>query len=198
MDFLKTVMVDKKIGATIRRVEDLNEAVHHPNIGTIFLLGADINVLPSIIKKIHADNKVLLVHLDMLEGIGKDRAGIHLLARMGLRGLVTTKPNLVKFAKEEGMVVIQRLFVLDSESVKTGIKMASTVKPNAVEILPATVPGYVIQDMKDSLRIPILGGGLLRTEEDVRHVLAKGIDAVSTSLRHLWDMDFNNSLENED
>lgn len=191
MDFLKTVMLEKKIGATIRRVEDLNEAIHHPNIGTIFFLGADINILPSMVKKVHAANKVLLVHLDMLEGAGKDRAGIHLLARMGLRGLVTTKPNLVKFASDEGMVVIQRLFVLDSESVKTGIKMASAVKPNAVEILPATVPHFVIQDMKDALGIPVLGGGLLRTEEDVRLALSKGIDAVSTSLRHLWNMNFN-------
>ena len=190
MDFIKTVMLEKKIGATIRRVEDLNEAIHHPKIGTIFLLGADINILPSIIKKVHADQKVLLVHLDMLEGAGKDKAGIHLLARMGLHGLVTTKPNLVKYASEEGMAVIQRLFVLDSESVKTGIKMASAVKPNAVEILPATVPRFVIQDMKDSLGIPVLGGGLLRTEEDVRLALSKGIDAVSTSLRHLWDMNF--------
>ena len=189
MDFLKNVMLQKKIGATVRRVEDLNEAIHHPNIGTIFLLGADINILPSIVKRVHADNKVLLVHLDMLEGAGKDRAGIHLLARMGLRGLVTTKPNLVKFGREEGLVVIQRLFVLDSESIKTGIRIALNVKPNAVEILPATVPEFVIKDLKAALGIPVLGGGLLRTEEDVELALSKGIDAVSTSLRHLWDMD---------
>lgn len=190
MSFLKTMMFDKKIGATIRRVEDLSEAINHPNISTIFLLGSEINLIPSIVKKIHAENKSLLVHLDMLEGAGKDKAGIHLLARMGLRGLVTTKPNLVKFAKEEGMVVIQRMFILDSESVKTGIKMASSVKPDAVEILPATVPRFVIQEIKDALRIPVLGGGLLRTEEDVRLALSKGIDAVSTSLRHLWEIKF--------
>ncbi|MGC7871802.1 glycerol-3-phosphate responsive antiterminator [Desulfosporosinus sp. SYSU MS00001] len=190
MDFLSTVMQGKKVGATIRRVEDLSEAMLHPNIGAVFLLGANINLLPSIVKKVHGDNKVLMVHLDMLEGAGKDKAGIHLLARMGLRGIVTTKPNLVKYALDEGMVVIQRLFVLDSESVKTGIKMAAAVKPNAVEILPATIPSFVIQEMKDSLGIPVLGGGLLRTEEDVRTALAKGIDAVSTSLRHLWDINF--------
>ena len=190
MDFLKDVMLEKKIGATIRRVEDLKEAIQHPNIGTIFLLGADINRLPAIIKRVHADNKILLVHLDMLEGVGKDKAGMHLLARMGLRGIVTTKPNLVKFGIAEGMVVIQRLFALDSESVKTGIRMASAVKPNAVEILPAIVPHFVIQDMKKALGVPVLAGGLLRTEEDVRLALSKGIDAVSTSLRHLWNINF--------
>lgn len=190
MDFLKNVMLEKKIGATIRRVEDLNEAIHHPNIGTIFLLGSDINRLPPIIKRVHAANKVLLVHLDMLEGVGKDKAGMHLLARMGLRGVVTTKPNLVRFGIAEGMVVIQRVFALDSESVKTGIRMASTVKPNAVEILPAIVPHFVVEDMKKALGLPVLGGGLLRTEEDVKLALSKGIDGISTSLSHLWNMKF--------
>lgn len=189
MDFLQTSMLGKKIGATIRRMDDMNEAIHHPNISTIFLLGTDINLLPSIVKKVLHAKKVLLVHIDMIEGLGKDRAGIHLLARMGVPGIVTTKANLVKCAREEGILVIQRLFILDSESVKTGIKVASVVKPDAVEILPATVPRFVIQDMK-TLGIPILGGGLLRTEEDVKVAFSKGIDAVSTSLRHLWNLRF--------
>lgn len=188
MVFLKDAMLGKKVGATIRRVEDLNEAINHPNIKTIFLLGVDINILPSIVKRVRHVNKVLLVHIDMIDGVGKDRAGIHLLARMGVSGIVTTKANLVKYAREEGIVVIQRLFILDSESVKTGIKVASVVKPDAVEILPATVPHFVIQEMKKTLNIPILGGGLLRNEEDVKVAISKGIDAVSTSLRHLWNL----------
>lgn len=190
MVFLENAMLGRKIGATIRRVEDMNEAILHPNIGTIFLLGTDINLLPSIVKRVLHANKVLLVHIDMIEGLGKDRAGIHLLARMGVPGIVTTKANLVKCAREEGIVVIQRLFILDSESVKTGIKVASVVKPDAVEILPATVPHFVIQDMKKTLDIPILGGGLLKTEEDIKVAFSKGIDAVSTSLRHLWNLKF--------
>ncbi len=190
MNFLEQVMKGKKIGATIRRVEDLEEGLCHPKVATIFLLSADINFLPSIIKRVNTANKVLLVHVDLLEGIGKDRAGMHLLARMGVVGVVTTKSNMVKLAHDEGMVVVQRLFIVDSESVKTGIKVASSVKPDAVEVLPATIPKYVIQDMKKVLGLPVLGGGLLKTEDDVKLALSKGIDAISTSLRGLWNLNF--------
>lgn len=190
MGFLEKIMVGKKIGGAIRRTEDLEEAVRHPNISTIFLLGGDINVLPAMVKKVRNVNKVLLVHIDLLEGVGKDRAGIHLLKRMGVPGVVTTKSKLVRFAIDEQLWVVQRLFIVDSESVKTATRIAGNVKPSAVEILPATVPRYVVSEMKKALGIPVLGGGLLKTEADVKEALDKKIDAISTSLRHLWDIKY--------
>ncbi|MDO7787619.1 glycerol-3-phosphate responsive antiterminator [Desulforamulus aquiferis] len=188
MEFLTKVMAGRKIGAAIRRVEDIQEAIGHRNINSIFLLGGDINYLPTIIKRVTAAKKVLLAHIDLVEGIGKDRAGLHLLKRMGLQGVVTTKSNLAKAAKEEELIVVQRLFIVDSESIKTAIRVADNIKPHAVEVLPATIPEYVIRDMKKSLGLPVLGGGLLKTESDVQEALEKGIDAITTSLRHLWNI----------
>jgi len=190
MELLKKLIAGKKIGAAIRRAEDLEEAVRHPNISSIFLLGGDINLLPAMVKKVRAADKVLLVDIDLLEGIGKDRAGVCLLTRMGVPGIVTTKSNLVKYAKDEGIMVVQRLFMVDSESLKTAIRVAGNVRPIAVEILPATVPQFVIEDLKKALGLPVLGGGLLKTEADVKEALSKGIDAISTSLRHLWNIKF--------
>ncbi|MEW6698456.1 MAG: glycerol-3-phosphate responsive antiterminator [Bacillota bacterium] len=188
MNFLTKVLADRSVAAAIRRVEDLEEAVRHPNIHAVFLLGGNINYLPTMIKRVREADKVLLAHLDLVEGIGKDRAGIHLIKRMGVQGIVTTKSNLAKFAKEEGLWVVQRLFIVDSESVKTAIRVAENIKPHAVEVLPATIPRYVIEEMKKSLDLPILGGGLLKTEEDVKEALGKGIDAITTSLRYLWNI----------
>ena len=188
MDFMASIMGGTKIGAAIRRVEDLEEAVRHPGIKTIFLLGGDINYLPGLVKKITGAGKVILVHVDLMDGIGKDRAGIRLIARMGVSGIVTTKSSLVKHARNESICAIQRLFIMDSESIKTAIRVAGSVMPAAVEILPATVPKYVIDEMKKALGLPVLGGGLLRTQSDVREALAKGMDAVSSSLRELWNI----------
>ena len=188
MDFREKVMAGGKIGAAIRRLEDMEEAVRHQKIRTIFLLSGDINKLPSIVNRVNKAGKIFLVHIDLVEGIGKDAAGVHLLKRMGVAGVVTTKSNLVKFAKDEGLFVIQRLFLVDSESLKTGIRVAGNVKPSAVEILPATVPAYVVSDIKKALDLPILGGGLLKTKEDVAEALEKGIDFISTSRRDLWEI----------
>ncbi|MTV50200.1 glycerol-3-phosphate responsive antiterminator [Heliobacillus mobilis] len=186
MDFLQEVMKGKRVGGAIRRLEDLEEVLRHPNIQTIFLLGSDINHVPTVVKRVKAVDKILLVHIDLIEGVGKDKAGIHLLKRMGIHGVVTTKSNLAKFAIEEGLWVVQRIFIVDSESLKTAIRVAGDVRPNAVEIMPATVPQFVIDDLKKSLGLPVLAGGLLKTEESLKEALGKGIDAVSTSLRHLW------------
>ena len=188
MDFLTNVMGQSHFEAAIRRVEDLEEAIRHPSVHAIFLLGGDINYLPGMIKKVRASKKMLLTHIDLVEGIGKDRAGLHLIKRMGVQGIVTTKSNLARFAKEEELWVVQRLFIVDSESVKTAVRVAENIKPHAVEVLPATIPQYVIQDMKRSLDLPILGGGLLKTEADVKEALSKCIDAITTSLRHLWNV----------
>lgn len=188
MGLLKKLMAGKNIGAAIRRTEDLEEAVRHPNISSIFLLGGDINFLPAMVKKVRAADKALLVHIDLMEGVGKDRAGICMVSRMGVNGIVTTKSNLVKCAMDEGIMVIQRLFMVDSESLKTAIKVAVNAKPMAVEILPATVPQYVIEEIKKAIGLPVLGGGLLKTEADVKEAFSKGIDAISTSRRQLWNV----------
>jgi glycerol uptake operon antiterminator len=187
MDFMEKIMAGSRIGAAIRRMEDLEEALRHPNLKTIFLLGGDINYLPNVVKRTGAAGKKLLVHVDLMEGVGRDRAGMRLIARMGVHGMVTTKSSLVKHAGNEGICAIQRLFIMDSESIKTAVRVAGSVRPAAVEILPATVPGYVIEEMK-TLGLPVLGGGLLKTGSDVREALAKGMDAISTSLRDLWNI----------
>lgn len=58
MELLKNLAAGKKIGAAIRRAEDLEEVIRHSNIGSIFLLGGDINLLPAMVKRVRAAEKV--------------------------------------------------------------------------------------------------------------------------------------------
>ncbi|AEG60400.1 glycerol-3-phosphate responsive antiterminator [Desulforamulus ruminis] len=185
---MEELLFSKKIVACIRKLKDLPEALAHKNIDAIIALNGDINYLPSLIKRSREAGKLLLVHIDLFEGVGKDRPGLHFLTRLGLRGIVTTKSHLIKIGKEEGLLTVQRIFVVDSESLKTAIKVARQVQPHAIEVLPSSVPGYVISELQESLAIPILAGGLVKTEEDVHEALDKGISAISTSLRDLWNL----------
>ena len=59
-------------------------------------------------------------------------------------------------------------------------------KPDAVEILPASVPKSIIDELYRETSLPILAGGLMNTMEDVQHALDNGIHAVSTSKKELW------------
>lgn len=169
-----------------RTPADLSHALDHTAAPAVILLFGDINTLPGLLAEAKRRGKRLIVHLDLLDGIGKDRAGVKCLARLGVTALITTKQQLVKTARDEGMIVVQRLFIMDTEALRTGIKVVSQAKPDAVEVLPAAVPAWVFREIAGQTGLPLLAGGLAATRADVEAALAGGVAAVSTSNRDLW------------
>lgn len=170
-----------------RSMEDFKVALSHTVSPSVVLLFGNINTLPSLISQANEHKKRIVLHLDLFDGIGKDKAGIKYLARSGIHAIITTKPHLCRFAREEGMIVVQRLFLMDSASLCTGLHLVHNFKPDAIEILPGSVPASVVQELVKETGLPILAGGLIRTKEDVDHAIKGGISAVSTSRRDLWD-----------
>lgn len=169
-----------------RSKEDFQHAVLQTAAPAVILLFGDINELPWLVRQSQPNKKRLILHIDLFEGIGKDKSGIKFLARAGITALITTKPHLGKIAREEGMIVVQRLFLMDSEALRTGVNMMRGFRPDAVEILPALSPPAVIKELTQEFDIPVLAGGLVRTPEDVAAAIRNGVYAVSTSRRELW------------
>lgn len=132
--------------------------------------------------------KYLLAHVDLIEGVGKDEAGMRYLKRLGLEGVVSVKWQLLRYAKENKLLTVQRLFLVDSEAIRTGLKVIKKLTPDAIEILPATVPKFAIDEFHKVTDLCILGGGLLRTEADVHTALSNGLTAVTASRRNLWKL----------
>ncbi|HEY3425018.1 MAG TPA: glycerol-3-phosphate responsive antiterminator [Negativicutes bacterium] len=172
----------------LRTVEDFKVAMTSNISPSVVLLFGDINILPELLAQAKQSQKRILLHLDLFEGIGKDKAGIKYLARMGITAIITTKTHLAKLARAEGMIVIQRLFIMDSESIKTAINMVRSFKPDAIEILPASVPGWVVESLNRELGLPILAGGLIHDSTEVQETLQKGVAVVTTNRRELWNM----------
>lgn len=73
-------------------------------------------------------------------------------------GIITTKPNLVQPAKDLGLCIVQRLFILDSQSVKTGLKMMQSNHTDFIEVMPGIIP-KIIPEIKRHSRIPKLPAG---------------------------------------
>jgi glycerol uptake operon antiterminator len=169
-----------------RTYDDLAHALARTAAPGIILLFGDINSLPGLLAEAKKHGKRLIVHLDLLDGVGKDRAGLKCLARLGVTAIITTKQQLVKTARDEGMIVVQRLFIVDSEALRTAVKILAQAKPDAVEILPASVPPWVFRDIISHSGLPLLAGGLVATRADVDAAIAAGVSAVSTSNRDLW------------
>jgi glycerol uptake operon antiterminator len=186
LDVLK-YLANGPVIPSVRSMEDFKVALTHTVSPSVVLLFGDINTLPTLISQANEHKKRIVLHLDLFDGIGKDKAGIKFLARLGIHAIITTKSHLCRFARDEGMIVVQRLFLMDSDSLRTGLNLVRNFKPDAIEILPGSVPASAVQKLVRETGLPILAGGLICTKEDVNSAIERGISAVSTSRRDLWD-----------
>ena len=127
----------KPVVAGLRRSADVERAIRH-GVEVLFILGEDIFALRESVTKAHGRERLILAHVDLIKGIGRDEAGVRFLARdLQVDGIVTTRGNLIGPAKREGLIAVQRLFVLDSESLEAGLPAVERAAPETARILTA-------------------------------------------------------------
>ncbi|HUJ69945.1 MAG TPA: glycerol-3-phosphate responsive antiterminator [Syntrophorhabdales bacterium] len=190
MDWMTTLRENPVIAA-FRSVESVR--LHDLNqVRVIFVLGGTIFDLPRLVEEAKESGKLLFVDIDLLKGIGKDAPGVRFLAKEShVDGIITTRSNLVKSAQKEGLVAVQRLFVLDSESLVGGLGVVEKSAPDAVEVLPGLILPKITQRIRMATTIPIIAGGLITEEHEVRRILDAGALGISTTSSRLFAMAVN-------
>ena len=165
--------------------ERFKEALESPG-EVIFLLGGNLLTLARRINAAHEKGKFIFIHLDLTEGVGKDRAGVEFLARSGADGIISTKTGLIRIANEMGLTTVQRFFVYDSHGVGSINETLASSRPDIIEIMPGTV-GKVIKSFSGR-GTPLIAGGLIETKQEATEALSLGALAVSTGKNELWYM----------
>lgn len=150
----------------------------------IFYLSADLLTVEQRVRQAHEAGKYVMVHMDLAEGIGKDRTGIRYLAGCGVDGMISTRGQLIRLAKEQGLVTVQRFFALDSKGMESIEEMLRNTSPHLMEIMPGVI-GKAIRRFT-RCGIPVIAGGLIQTKCEVTEALGSGATAVSTGQKDLW------------
>jgi glycerol uptake operon antiterminator len=115
-----------------------------------------------------------------------DEYGIeYLINNVKVDGIVSTRVNVISLAKKHNVIGIQRLFALDSHVLEHNVRISRKIRPDYIEVLPGIIPG-IMEEIHEKTGIPLIAGGLIRTEEDIRSALNNGASAVTTSNRELW------------
>lgn len=160
-----------------------SDALESPS-EVIFLLGCDVLTVADKINSTHDKGKYIFVHIDLCDGIGKDKSGIRFLANLGVDGIISTKSNLIKYAKEQGLLTVQRFFAYDSHGIE-GIGEVSLINaPDFIEIMPGVIGKITKRFSK--IGIPLISGGLIETKTEVTDALKSGAFAISTGKHELW------------
>ncbi|MDF2841204.1 MAG: glycerol-3-phosphate responsive antiterminator, GlpP [Clostridia bacterium] len=173
--------------AAVQNVEDLEIAIKS-QVSTIFLLCADIFNAKSLVDRIKSADKNAFIHIDFLEGLGKDAKAIdYIIKVIEPDGVISTKSSHIKIAREKGMFTIQRFFLIDNKSYEMTTKSVKTIIPDMIEIMPGVMPG-VIQRITNQLTIPVIAGGLISSKQDIMEVLKAGAIGASTGKKPLWEL----------
>ncbi len=180
-----SVFGKRKVCAAVRTRDEFEKALRS-KVDVIFLLYSNILTIENYVKKAHEADKIIFIHMDFAEGIGKDRVGLQFIKNMGVDGILTTRTNLIRPAKDLGLVTIQRFFIVDSHSVDTAVESIRIAKPDIVEIMPGVV-SKKIKEFSQKVSTNILAGGLVEFPEDVDAAIEAGATAVSTADEFLWD-----------
>ena len=177
--------------AAVKNDAGLQAAVEMGEIQMIFVLYGDVCTIPEILERIKAAGKKAMVHIDLIAGLSAKEISVEFIARQTRAdGIITTKPALVRRAKELGIFAVLRFFVIDSLALKNieNLEMqCGTSRPDFIEVLPGVMPKVLGRIAKVS-RIPMIAGGLITEKEDVIAALSVGAIAVSSTNQDVWKL----------
>jgi glycerol-3-phosphate responsive antiterminator len=184
---LSDILADSPVIAAVKDEKGLTKALLS-ECSMIFILYGNICNISDIVEKVDRASKIAIVHADLVNGLSmKEIAVDYIRNNTKAQGIISTKPLLVKRAKELDLIAIQRTFVIDSIAYNNMMKQIKEYEPDAVEILPGVMPS-VTADVREAVDLPIIASGLLRSKKDVVAALDAGADAVSTTAEYLWSV----------
>ncbi|MGN1400029.1 MAG: glycerol-3-phosphate responsive antiterminator [Bacillus sp. (in: firmicutes)] len=181
-------MVDSQMIASIKKPADIEKAINS-DANIAFLLTGNLINMHHYLDKLQSAHMHVFIHLDFIDGLSNTKSAVSYIAKVWKpTGIISTKSNLIKFAKEEGLMAIQRIFLIDFGAIQKGIEMTSSCKPDAVEVLPGLMP-KVIDKLTKQIPLPIIAGGLISEKAEVLAALEAGALAVSSGNSEMWHLD---------
>ncbi|MGN0157901.1 MAG: glycerol-3-phosphate responsive antiterminator [Brotaphodocola sp.] len=174
--------------AAIKDMEGLEKSCQVPDIKVIFILFGDICNINDIVKRIRSAGKLAIVHIDLITGLSSKEITVDFIKyHTGADGIISTKPSMIRRAKEVGMYTVMRFFLLDSISLDSLAKQLAVVKPDFIEILPGVMP-KIIRKVCRQVKTQVIAGGLITDREDIMTALDAGAIAVSSTNQNVWEM----------
>lgn len=172
------------------RREEAFSRVLASRAGVVLISSGTIFNLEEYSRELRRHGKLVLVHIDLIGGLGRDQAAVRFLKEKAqVHGVVTPNSQLIITGRKEGLLTVHRVFAHDSPSIETGIRVLKQSKPDFIEVLPGVALPRVVDYLREHFQQPLIAAGLVKTAEDVWRILQAGAVAVDTSAENLWNLD---------
>lgn len=181
MDFTKQTIVP-----VIGNMKDV-DSIMTSNYEYYAVLNAHISRLKPIFKLASQYGKKILIDIDLIKGLKADEfATEYICQEFKPYGIISTKPAVIERAKQKGAVTIQRIFLLDTNSMEKSSKLIQRTDPDFLELLPGLVPKLIKQFCQQTEK-QIIASGFIETVEEVEQAINAGAITITTSSKNLWE-----------
>ena len=178
-------LLDFPVIAAGKNREGLERAIQSP-CSVIFVLFGDLCSIGELTESVHSAGKLAILHLDLIDGLANREISVRFLKEnTPADGIISTKAQLVRYARELGLITVQRVFLLDSLSLENAGKYMTSETADFIEILPGVMP-KILRRCVHKAATPVIAGGMVSDKEDVVSALGAGAVAVSTTRESLW------------
>lgn len=182
---IREIFLDSPIIAAIKDDQLLEKAISS-DCDVVFILYGTICNIDKIVNKVKECGKIAIVHVDLIQGLNNRDVGVDFIKEHTTAdGIISTKQNLVRRAKELNMIAGERSFIVDSMALSTIKNHINTLQPDFLEIMPALVTKIITQ-INSITRVPVVAGGLICDKSDIISALNAGAQAISTTKADLW------------
>lgn len=183
---IPSVLERSRIIPAVRGPEYMEAALKSPSIIVWLLYGTPLT-LPAIVRQVRSAGKLPIANLDLLTGFAQDADGIELLATEGIAGVVSTRQSVLRSARAQGIIAVQRTFIVDSIAVGNISRALQHFLPDAVELLPAAAVPLCISTLRAAQpQLPVIATGLVTNMRQVDDQLRCGVSSVASSDVSLW------------
>lgn len=176
---------DKSLIPAARTVKQFDQVVKS-DYEYIVLLEVHLSHLRALKQEADRYGKKLIIHADLVHGLKTDNfAADYLCNDISPAGIISTRSNMILKAKSRGIIAIQRVFLIDTIALEKSYTLIKQTAPDYIELLPGVIP-EMIAEVYERTGIPIITGGLVRSEEQITRAFEAGAVAITTSNKELW------------
>lgn len=150
---------NEPIIAAVKTEEQLQRALGS-ECNIIFFLFGNICNIPNLVQSVKERGKYAFVHIDLINGLAaKEIAADYIRSFTRADGVLSTKPQILRHAREIGLITVLRVFVLDSLALDNIEKLRAACNPDLIELVPGLMP-KIIRQVHSLHRTPLIAHGL--------------------------------------
>lgn len=180
-------VISNPIIAAVKDERGLKDCLKLEDIKVVFVLFGEISTIVDIVTRIKTAGKIAVVHMDLIAGLSSKEEAVNFIAAYTeADGIISTRIELLKRAKNLSLSTVYRIFVIDSKALDN-VNHHIAEYADIVEILPGLMP-EIIHRMVKQMPVPIIAGGLIQKKKDVIQALDAGAIAISTTNEMVWNM----------